>query len=211
MPHDPSKPLIRQPIQLEGEIWKPIPSSEGRYEASSFGRIRSLMFGCQKGTIPRKQPLVCTPYWNGKAYWVFNMRLSTGTTCRQLGSLILEAHAGPAPTERHEAAHEDGNTSNNKIENLAWKTPKENSADKYVHGTVPFRNRRDEDTVETFQCTRCHEWKPRSGFYGLTEAHPSVCKITSECRKCATIRKREYRRRKAADKRSARSSPLLAL
>ncbi len=51
------------------------------------------------------------------------------------GRLLLEALVGPASTKPHQAAHLDGNRSNDRLSNLQWKTPKENSADKLIHGT----------------------------------------------------------------------------
>lgn len=47
---------------------------------------------------------------------------------------VCEAFIGPRPEGCH-AAHLDGNPSNNHVSNLAWKTPKENEADKVLHGT----------------------------------------------------------------------------
>lgn len=48
--------------------------------------------------------------------------------------LVLFAFVGPQP-EGHEAAHEDGDSSNARLDNLAWKTKAENEADKRRHGT----------------------------------------------------------------------------
>jgi hypothetical protein len=47
---------------------------------------------------------------------------------------MLETFVGPRP-EGMECCHNDGNTSNNSIENLRWGTPKENSEDRKRHGT----------------------------------------------------------------------------
>jgi hypothetical protein len=50
--------------------------------------------------------------------------------------LVCEAFHGPAPTSRHQAAHNDGSKSNNRPENLRWATAVENEADKRSHGTL---------------------------------------------------------------------------
>lgn len=50
--------------------------------------------------------------------------------------LVLMAFVGPPPTPKHEAAHWDGDTSNNRPGNLRWATSKENHADKIRHGTT---------------------------------------------------------------------------
>lgn len=55
----------------------------------------------------------------------------------QISRLVCEAFNGPPPTPRHHAAHLNGDNSDNRASNLAWKTPSENDADKDVHGTRP--------------------------------------------------------------------------
>lgn len=50
--------------------------------------------------------------------------------------LVCMAFHGLPPTLKHEAAHKDGNTSNNRPDNLSWKTRKQNEADKHLHGTA---------------------------------------------------------------------------
>lgn len=37
-----------------------------------------------------------------------------------------------------EGAHEDGNSSNNRLGNLTWKTHADNMDDRFRHGTVPM-------------------------------------------------------------------------
>lgn len=51
--------------------------------------------------------------------------------------LVLLTFRGPKP-DGHIARHLDGDPTNNHLDNLAWGTPKENSDDKYIHGTVQF-------------------------------------------------------------------------
>lgn len=48
--------------------------------------------------------------------------------------LMLIAFVGPCP-EGMECCHYDGNYRNNRLENLRWDTPSENSRDKIRHGT----------------------------------------------------------------------------
>ena len=209
MPRDASIPIVREPIELPGEIWKLIPESEGRYEASNLGRIRSLKVGCNKGTIDRKVPLVCTPYDNGKGYLVFNMRLSGGYVCRQVGSLILEAHVGPPPGPEYEAAHLDGDKLRNVPENLMWATPAVNASHKKLHGTQPVRACQERSDGKYYQCTQCGEWKHVDLFHRLTRKHQSVCGIHSACRECSNAQRIDRRRR--ARKRLNRPAALSVL
>jgi hypothetical protein len=55
--------------------------------------------------------------------------------------LVLQAFVGPCP-EGMECRHLDGNSANNRLENLAWGTCSENSADMVKHGRAG-RGRRD--------------------------------------------------------------------
>jgi hypothetical protein len=49
--------------------------------------------------------------------------------------LVLKAFVGPAPDGQW-ACHNDGDTSNNRLENLRWDTVANNHSDKRVHGTL---------------------------------------------------------------------------
>ena len=51
--------------------------------------------------------------------------------------IVCETFHGLRPTGM-EAAHEDGDCTNDRAENLSWKTHKENEADKLRHGTHQF-------------------------------------------------------------------------
>lgn len=57
--------------------------------------------------------------------------------CRYVHRLILEAFVGPAP-DGMQVCHNDGDTTNNRLDNLRWDTPVKNCADKIRHGTQPF-------------------------------------------------------------------------
>jgi hypothetical protein len=54
---------------------------------------------------------------------------------RGVNRLVCRAFHGEPPSPKHEAAHNDGNPSNNRRENLRWATHTENCADKKIHGT----------------------------------------------------------------------------
>lgn len=51
--------------------------------------------------------------------------------------LVALAFLGPKPSPRHVVAHWDGSRRNNTPANLRWCLPKDNSADRERHGTVP--------------------------------------------------------------------------
>lgn len=75
------------------------------------------------------------PY--GARYFVVSLRDDDGrgkVVCRYVHRLVLEAFSG-SPAEGMVGRHLDGNTANNRADNLAWGTVAENAADKVIHGT----------------------------------------------------------------------------
>lgn len=118
-------------IAPDEEFWKPVVGFEGLYDVSSWGRVRSLPRERTSGRVLR-------PKFDHKGY----VRVSLGKgNVRQVHRLVLEAFSGPAGAGR-EGAHLDGNPSNNRLENLAWKTSAENKADQRRHGTLPLGDAR---------------------------------------------------------------------
>lgn len=103
-----------------GIKWRPVPGSLIHY-VSSDGRLYSERL--------RRELRPCV-LGNGYAYVCLrNGKPST------VHSLVLGAFIGPRPTGM-ETRHLDGNKLNNKIENLAYGTSAENSADIKRHGHV---------------------------------------------------------------------------
>lgn len=54
--------------------------------------------------------------------------------------MVCSAFHGARPAG-HQAAHLNGNVTDNRAANLAWKTATENEADKRAHGTAPLGER----------------------------------------------------------------------
>lgn len=76
------------------------------------------------------------PARGAKGYLQVQIHLAgrSGFTC-DIHRLICETFHGPAPSRLHHAAHVNGDRLDNRSQNLSWKTPKENEADKVLHGT----------------------------------------------------------------------------
>jgi hypothetical protein len=122
------------------EIWKTIPG-EPFYEASTSGRIRSLdrvvshsgNVGKRKikGRIlrPRIRKVRPTVLPYHDVVLCSNGRPHTETVHK----LVALAFHGPRPP-LHEAAHGDGDPSNNKPENVRWATIAKNKDDYKKHG-----------------------------------------------------------------------------
>jgi hypothetical protein len=74
---------------------------------------------------------------SGKGYR--KVTLMPGYVPRNVHVIVLTAFVGPCPPDM-ECCHNNGNPADNRLANLRWDTPKENSADSRRHGTI-FRPR----------------------------------------------------------------------
>jgi hypothetical protein len=109
--------------------WKEIPGQPG-YEASPDGSFRSWLRPGPAKTR-RETPKQISPVLQRTGYRNVYIRGKRYGAHR----LILETFVGPAPSNQHQAAHLNGIPDDNRLENLAWKTPKENDLDKDLHQT----------------------------------------------------------------------------
>jgi len=110
---------------MTGEIWLEIKGFP-EYQVSSKGNVRRKKSG---------RLLKATP--GGTGYRSVKLCVGERRLDCRVNRLVLEAFVGPAPSGKHQAAHNDGNRLNNAVENLRWATPKENFSDRKKHGTWP--------------------------------------------------------------------------
>lgn len=117
------------------ERWLPVVGSEGRYEVSSAGRVRSLPRARTAG-----HPLKGTPHPGGYVLVAIDGRK------RKIHDLVLQAFIGPRPLGAV-TRHLDNDPTNNRVENLRWGTQRENMLDRVEHGT----------SLRQTHCKRGHE------------------------------------------------------
>lgn len=68
-------------------------------------------------------------------YIIVSGRHRDGTRfCTTANNIVCETFHGPCPPGK-QSAHENGDPSDNRPENLSWKTPVGNMADRHRHGT----------------------------------------------------------------------------
>lgn len=114
------------------EEWRPIPSLDGWFDASTLGRIRSWKGLGQK---PQRQasPKILAPtganYPQVSAYAVGEKQKR-----RTVHSLVAEAFLGPKPDGLH-VCHRDNDRWNNRPSNLRYGTVSSNQMDRIEHGT----------------------------------------------------------------------------
>lgn len=119
------------------EKWAPVPGWDGLYEVSTRGRVRSLeRFSVDsRGRLYRVPGRVRKLSRHPSGYVLVNLCAGGSRRKYQVHRLVLAAFIGPCP-EGMETRHLDGDRANNHLENLAWGTPEENTADRVRHGTT---------------------------------------------------------------------------
>lgn len=113
------------------EVWVPAYGHQGRYEVSSFGRVRSLVH-------PRGMPWKCGPkLLQPRVTEEGRERVYLARKDVHIPRLMLLSFVG-LPADGQECAHLDGNSRNNVLGNLAWVTHAENMSHQVAHGTRRF-------------------------------------------------------------------------
>ena len=115
---------------MSEENWRPVVGFEWRYEVSDTGRVRSL-----------DGKTISSHVGNKAGHLRVSLKPEIGEwKGRYIHQLVLEAFVGPRP-KGLVACHNDGNSTNNRIENLRWDTPSSNMHDRVKHGTHQNANR----------------------------------------------------------------------
>jgi hypothetical protein len=120
--------------ELPLEEWLDVHGTDGFYEVSNFGRVRSWLNTRREW---QDRPHLLNPSIGKNGYRVFCHRLFGGETRLLVHREVCRAFHGspPATGDRIEVRHLDGNKLNNMATNLAWGTSADNAADRVRHGT----------------------------------------------------------------------------
>lgn len=125
------------------EEWRPVVGWEALYEVSSLGRVRSVARavhvrgGGRAGAQYRKRvrERILKPGGHKNQYLYVSLMRDAQRKVRSIHSLVCEAFHGPCPIG-FEAAHGDGDRTNNSKQNLRWALHIDNCRDKEDHGTL---------------------------------------------------------------------------
>lgn len=159
------------------EEWRPVPGLEGRYDVSNMGRVRSLTSTVQcpgdgsRGPYSRTIPGRILAQ-HGTPYLGVSLPRSLRGSSSRTHKLVLEAFVGPLP-KGMVTRHLNGNHTDNRLENLAYGTPRENGLDTVRHG----RHKRSNQT----HCIHGHEYTPEN-----TLLNSRGCRT---CRACRDLKK----------------------
>lgn len=105
-----------------------IPGYEGRYAITRQGRVFSVPRSGTRGGWLKQSP-------NSQGYLRVNLTNPNGSqSTKNVHVLVLLTYDGPKP-EGMQACHNNGDKTDNRLENLRWDTPSSNNLDKRKHGT----------------------------------------------------------------------------
>ena len=122
------------------EVWREIIGTDGHYEVSNMGAVRSWRRrGCKREKLGSPAILSCKPGSNGYVPFVVE-----GKT-RLVHHAVMAAFVGPRP-EGMQIDHINAVRSDNRLENLRYVTVRENRANAVLHGNASNPpNRRGSD------------------------------------------------------------------
>jgi len=118
--------------KLNIEEWLPVPGLNNHYYCSNLGRVKSFKTD-KNGVILKASP-------NTEGY--IKYRLSTETNVRSISAhcIVLRTFVGkrPGPKNCVYGCHNNGHRTDNRLFNLRWDTPSNNSLDTTKHGRRVF-------------------------------------------------------------------------
>ncbi len=167
---------------MDCEVWVPAAGYEGRYEVSSFGRIKSLsrIATCKNGRTRTVSGKILSPSVHPKTG-----RLSLCLEGKMwfVHRIVAVSFLGPCPDGMH-VCHWDDNPKNNCVTNLRYATCSENMFDRVRNGI--------HHNSSKSHCKNGHEFTE-----GNTKIVPvKGGKTTRVCIECYRRRAREWARRK---------------
>ena len=116
------------------EQWAEIPGTDGNYEASSMGRVRSWMKkGKSGGRLESPRILSLAQQANG--YLSVSIKRGNRRKHERVHCLALEAFVGPRP-EGAQGAHLNDDRADNRLSNLEWQSAAENYAQRNARGLI---------------------------------------------------------------------------
>lgn len=131
---------------IASEEWRAICGYSGRYEISSLGRVRD-----SSGRLIKSHP-------DGRGYLSTRLRSTGSRANEKIHRLVCRAFHADTFFEGAEVAHLDGDSANNRADNLLWATRAENEGHKVVHGTSNRGTRSPHSKLTEEQVSLARQW-----------------------------------------------------
>lgn len=161
------------------EIWKDIPGFEGLYQASNFGRVKSLERVVRRKdahggyTCFRYKEKILSACKNSSGYMVVPLgkRHKTVSVHRLVALTFI-----PNPFCKEQVNHINGDRSDNKVENLEWCTNRENQR----HAVDILKTHENLPQCRPVRCVETGEVF-RSAISAARGDRSKGCRISSVC------------------------------
>ena len=131
-------------IDTNVEIWKDIVGYESLYQVSNLGRVKSLerqSFNTKYKRILKE--LILRPSYNAYGYLMVYFYDGKNNKGKMLHRLIAEAFIYNSDKNKSQVNHKNGIRNDNRIENLEWITPQDNTIHSYKELRGKLENRID--------------------------------------------------------------------
>lgn len=121
--------LLQQVDRESREIYVPVHGTEGRYEVSNFGNVKSVAGGRRKGGILKQS--MRSQKFGYKVVTLCKGKLTQTVNVHRLVAVAFLSN----PDNKRTVNHKDGNKLNNNVENLEWATRQQQSRNTRVYKT----------------------------------------------------------------------------
>ena len=147
-------------MTTQKEVWLPVPEYEGLYDVSNLGRIRSYHnFGYEL----KREPRIITP--SKERYGYLQITLCKQGKHKQTKIHLIVANAFMSPNPGgHQIDHKNGIKTDNRVSNLEWVTPKENTIRSVKLGLKPRGERHGNHKLTRAEVEKIRELYKGGGY-----------------------------------------------